>query len=416
MFKRVLHFVVFALIVFSLVFGGTGTLRLGPFSLRHICAFVLFLYVCIWIGRKKIVFSPVLKFYLIYLSVYTVANILNGEFFSHHFAQSIYTYHLPCVLIVLTFPLMIKNGMDLSVMTKAIICLYIFNAVITIMQYKGISVAWEIGRSIADITEERVEALDYINSDSSSLFGYALASGMIGFSVTNGYIIASYFPLLSKGLYSNNVYKWFFGLMLITVAIIAAYTVQQRTAFFLILLYVAFLALTRSSTLLFVVAILLPVVYLFVGDVSFNLENLGRLHDIASGLGTRRVLLSNFESFLNSEYVLFGGYDGYTQHFGLAQHNALLSAWVLGGFFNFVCFGFFYAYLLFIIISTVRKALKESTSHVFTIVYGASSFIYLLYSLTHSDGVQNGSPMFWIVFMLFLVSTKIENSNTSVHV
>lgn len=406
--KKYTLVILYITIIFSLVFGGTGTLRIGPFSLRHICTLCLILYQFNWIGKRRVVFFPVLKFYLVYLMVYIAANLLNGEATSSHFAQSIYTYHLPSLVILLTFPILIKDEQRLSLITKAIVGIYLFNAIITFFQYLGSPLAWDIGRTIADISEDKEASLDYVNNSSDILLGYALASGIIGFAVTNGYIMATFFPLLLRHFYEKISSAWIWDGLFASVALLAAFAIQQRIAFFLVALYIAFIAFVRANKVTKVL-VLLVLLFLIGGNINYNVASLGRLHDLGDGLETREVLLANFVSFLNSPFMLFGGYDTYSKNFGMGQHNAFLSAWTIGGVFTFLCFTLFFFYLSKLIFVGVRSAVKQLTSHIYTIVYGSSSGIFLIYSLFHSAGVQNGSPMFWISFTLFLISNRIEN-------
>lgn len=409
--KRIFRFVLFGLIVFSMIFGGTGTLRVGPFSLRHICTFLLIAYVLNKLREVRL--SGVLKFYVVYLLFYIIANIVNGEIYTHHFIQSFYTYHLPSLSILIAFPLLVKTEEDVSLMSKAIIVLYSFNAIITILQYMGVPVAWEIGRSIGDLSDSKSDALDFVNQNSETLFGYAMASGIIGFAVTNGYITASYFPLLSRVFYGRYNMSWIYSSLLVSVALVAVFAIQQRAAFFLILIYILFLVFVRFNAFLKISVLLVLLVFVGFTNYSFDYD-LGRLQDISDALDSRQNLMNNFEAFLDSPYMTFGGYETYTQNFGMAQHNTFLSAWVLGGLFGFMCFVLFYLYLIVSIIVVLKRVLPNSKIYTYTLVYGTSSVIYLSYSLTHSDGVQNGSPMFWILFTLFLISYRIELKNNYV--
>lgn len=410
--KKVIAFILYATIFFSIVFGGTGTLRIGPFSLRHLCTVILILY-SIWqyISEPRIssaILTP-LKYYLIYLAIYTLANVFNGEIISFHFIQSFVTYHIPCLAILLSFPLIIRDEQSLALMTYAIISIYLFNAIITILQYVGNPVAWEIGRMIAEVKEDDIEALETISSNQEDLFGFSLASGIIGFVVTNGYIIASFFPLLTRHLYRKINFSWLLDLLFIAIGVFAAFAIQQRSAFFLIAVYLVLMVAWKSNILIKALLFCSLIFMLSNSDLLFSAESLGRIQQVNEGINNRGVLLSNFNNFLNTPYAIFGGYDTYTEHFGMSPHNTILSAWTIGGVFNAVYFTIFFIYLIIKIIREHIISLGFPSGESYILVYSSASGIFLLYSFFHSAGVQNGSPMFWIVFTLLLISTQIQD-------
>ena len=232
--KKAIIFILYAAIFFAIVFGGTGTLRIGPLSLRHICTLALFLYLCFGVKRTSDYYiRKVFRYYMAYLTIYTLANIVNGEILSHNFIQSLITYHLPCLVILLSFPRMIRDKKQLSLVTYAIITVYLVDAVLTVFQYNGDPVAWETGRMIAEIKDDHQEAIDAIAEKSDDLFGYSIASGIIGFVVTNGYIIATFFPLLLIHFFTKRPLLWIVDILLAALAVYAAFATQQRTAFFL---------------------------------------------------------------------------------------------------------------------------------------------------------------------------------------
>lgn len=410
--KKAITFILYVTIFFAIVFGGTGTLRIGPLSLRHICTLTLFLYICF--GGKRISdysIRKVFRYYMVYLTIYTLANTFNGEILSHHFIQSLFTYHLPCLGILLSFPRMIRDKKQLSLVTYAIIAVYLVNAVLTVFQYNGDPVAWETGRMIAEIKDDHQEAIDAIAEKSDNLFGYSIASGIIGFVVTNGYIIATFSPLLLIHFFTKRRLLWIVDILLAALAVYASFATQQRTAFFLVLLYMAFLLALRSNLFIKTVVLCSFLYLLANGSQFFDTESLGRIQEVETGLGNREDQVDGFVNFLCSPYMIFGGSNAYEVNFGMAQHNSLLSAWVLGGIFTFICFAVFYFYLVKKVIMEFFVSLKKTSYHSYTIAYSAASGIFLFYSLFHSAGVQNGSPMFWIAFTLLLISVNIEKKS-----
>lgn len=399
------RFLLFFLIVFSLLFG--GTLRIGVLSFRHICMLILVAYsIKNW---SKVNFGLSGKLYLVYLGFYLFASFFNGELYSFTFLQSFFTYHLPCLSMIMALPLLIKNESDVRSMSFVITVLFLFNAIVTVFQYYGSPIAWAIGNSISEMSEEHYEVAEKLINSGRGLLYSAVITGITGFVVSNGYFCATFFPVVTKRLYGKFNVDWVWPVILLAFSIFTIVLIQQRTSFYLTIVYLAFFLVLRSKMSMWLFVIFLIVSYGIYGGLEFG-QDVGRL-SLSENIENRMSLFDHFYAFLDSEYMFWGGLETYMKNFGMVQHNTLLASWVYGGFLSFLIYCVLYFQLFFSLAKKVFKNVKLSYLHVNSIAFGCAGIIYLLFSLSHSDGVHNGSTMFWFVYLMFVASCRIEEQN-----
>ena len=346
---------------------------------------------------------------MFYLGFYLLANVFNGEFYSFGFAQSFFTYHLPCLSMIMALPLLIKTEKDIRTITIVITILYLFNAIVTVFQYSGSPIAWAIGNSISEMSEEHYEVAEKLINSGKGLLYNAVITGITGFVVSNGYFCATYLPVVTKELYGKFNKEWILPVAIFVFSFITIFYIQQRTSFYLAIVYLVFFLIARSKMSMTFFLIFLFVSYGIYGGIGDS-QDIGRL-SLSDNLENRVLLFDHFFAFLDSEYMFWGGLEAYMRNFGMVQHNTLLASWVYGGFLSFIVYFILYFQLFFNLAKKVLKNIKYSHLHVNSIAFGCAGIIYLLFSLSHSDGVHNGSVMFWLVYLLFMASCKIEEHN-----
>ena len=123
---------------------------------------------------------------------------------------------------------------------------------------------------------------------------------------------------------------------------------------------------------------------------------------------SRIMLFKDFFDFITKGSWLFGGAKEYYEKYGSFQHNTFLSAWVGGGIFSFVTFVILYFKLILGNLNTILLLKDQRFFYPFTLCFAVAAIIFLLYSNTHSAGVQSGSPMFWVVYTMMYISYTLE--------
>lgn len=405
LFKKVILIIAFFLLNFSILCGGNFQL-LGPFSLRHIAMLVLF--VVAFLNRTRISSKHfMLPMYLIYLGVYTICNIINSEVSTHSFLQSLYTYHAPCIALIVGLPAILKNKEQVHFFELSLACLYMFDVVLTLLQYMNNGLAWVIATRISSSAEDGMASAEMYAEASGSLFGYSLVAGAFGFVVTNGYFLATYLPVLTNRINTNKFRDVLISIILLGIGSVAIFVTQQRMAFISLLLYLCYFVYYGMSKgyriPIVIIAIIFSLLYLDPATI-----HMGRLTTDTNN-DTRMRLFDDFFKFLDSDQWAFGGAVHYLNTYHKAQHNTFLSAWVLGGIFTFVTYLILYYKLLKSCISTLKPLRLFRQYYPLTLSCAIASAIFLIYSITHSAGVQSGSPLFWVVYVLMKISYCFES-------
>lgn len=378
-------------VIFSLLF--LRAFKIGPFSISSYISVILMIfsfYKYMRIKREKGFYI-----YICYLAVLVFSSLFNGDFLYDKFWQNILVYHLPGIAFFLFSSIYINNQSKIKKCVNILIVCYLFNAIVSFGQFFKVDLAWHIGQTINSNllthTNERQDLYD-------SYVGHSLIGGITGFSVTNGYYIATFSSVFLAFVVSELGINKKLGLGVSSFMIISLfYVIQQRMAFILCTVVIIYYLFTYNRRII-LPSLLCTFFLLVFYDLSFvSSENLGRLN-MSSDNNDRYVLLDMFFGFLDSSESFWGGINHHKQSF---QHNTFLSAWYDGGFFSFVIYVILYGYVT---LSALKKINKEN---IMLSAFAISTLMFNLYSQTHSNGVQNGAIYFWIPYSLMIVSHSV---------
>ncbi len=385
------YIVLFALIT-SMLFLGSYRLA-GPITVRNVCSGFLLIY--IFLNIPKISSDSVINSYLVFLLVYTFCTLISGDLFETRHLYSLASRHLPCLLICLSFPILIKNNKDYSAFLMVIQLIFNINSVITILQFIGVPFAWTISTTINEGANEMLDKLTEYERSYDTNIGIAAMTGLFGSPVANGYFTASFLPIAAYPIFQKKRKGKIISAIIIVLAFIASICIQQRMCFIAIALLILY-AIFRYLKLVYIIGAL---VILLIGVTFFNFGTeaieLGRLTDMTDNSRSR--IFQAFLEFVNSPDVFFGNYHDYTRH-AVDQHNCFTDVIVRGGIITFVPF----IILLVRVVKTLVQSYKKNIG-LTPIVLGCT--IYLFYSLTHSDGIHSGDTMFWIMYAI-IISNK----------
>lgn len=389
--------------IFSLLV--LGSYRVGPLTIRNYITILLGIYVIF--NAKKIYFDRNLNIYVVFIITIIIISFINGDGFTSSFWQvSIIGRHIPC-LIAISSLIIYSHNNNLAYIYKSLFVIFILNGILTTLQFYNYPMAWTISQTLNPID---LEAFEMRLNDSLTMSGVALAGGLFGFAVSNGYFIASYAPIFSKNLWDRGLRNYISGIFVLVLSVFVAFETQQRMAILVLAVFFCFVFLKNNtgtlSKILTISVIGLFLYYLINSDV-----DLGRISTEHNN-EDRRALAQSFVHFLSSEYVLFGGYSNYSQ-FGEGQHNSILDSITRFGLIGSVVFISLFYRITRWCYTILRIALKSKNTN--QIVLSISCLLYLLYSMTHSIGVQSGDIMFWLMFTLLYVQTKNIKGATDKH-
>lgn len=389
-------------ILFSILF--LGSIGLAPgISIRNIVLVLLSIYVLFNIKDVTIGWSE--KLYFIYIAVLIFCNILNGQALEFHFIQNIVSYHFACVVLILFIPLSIKDKSDLSFITLLMIIFFLINFVLTCLQYYNHPIGWDIARFLYPTFDVKISNIEILND----LKGVSVAHGILGFSVTNGYFIASFLPVVSYLMLKGGIRRYI-GLFLLLVGLVGLFMVQQRSAFALGVIYsiMAIIFMFRKEFYLFpIFLVILMFIVLNLGSLEHGSFDMGRLViDDYTMFDDRLNVLNLFDIYMLEDNFLFGGER---REFWLLTlgHNTIFSALLRGGVITMVVYIIVFFVILFDCIYIILSSVKRG--NVLAFVYGVSCCIYVGVSFTHSTGIQSGAIMFWLSYVLMKKIYFIEN-------
>lgn len=287
----------------------------------------------------------------------------------------------------------------------AITISYLLNCILTIGQFFSFPPSWEIGQMANEgLTRELENNADIFEYD-EGLLGRTITAGFTGFVVTNGYFTTCYLSIAHQVSKVHSKYVLFPITTIVAMAV--TYMNQERAAMLLVLLYFLFYVfMYYKPSKLFLLFGGLLLLFFYCQDAIFNSMEMGRLMEFSDS--TRGKLWMDFKQFLSTDQLYFGGLYNYISVYEVNQHNCLLAAWTMGGIFTFLSFCLLYfSALQELTCLVINRNFAKTNLIAFSLA--TSCVLYLLYSLTHSSGLQNDGVMFWLPYTLLLVYKKLYN-------
>ena len=396
------------LIVFPLLF--LGAVHIGPLSVRMILAYGLLCYVLL---RGKTDYMPTrgIQLYFVYLEVYLLVNLLNLTAFSTEFIKDLIAVHFVCCIVIFAFPRLFKTEASIQGAYVVITFGVLLDAVITFLQYMNSPLGWTIGMAI---NPTQMDELSEIQStlENSDEFNRAILAGIMGRVVGNGYLITTMLPIMTYFIWDKFKLKTFWSFAMFAVSAICIYFIQQRMALVVSVAYfLSIILLKRLSTtkkILFATAIIVILAIYMDNILNYDYSQLGRLTNIEDEY--RNNTLTTLESFIsNPKRMMLGNNQIITDEdlyiFHVLGHNTFTDSLRLGGIFLLITYIVLFYNLCKALFEIVMFSRREEDFR--TMGFAIGCLCYLLYSQTHSTGVQSGSIMFWTLYMLTVQSHRV---------
>lgn len=408
-FEYIIIFIVYASVFFLGAF-----YIIGPLSARNfivVAMFVLSLFYKPVYGQPKGV-----CWYYVWLSFYVIVNILSGSLFQENVLKELVTFHLVCVMILFSIPRLVRSQDSIKRIVIVLVALYIINAIITILQFHDNMIAWAIGQAVTPLSDVAEES--YARFEIEGFLGVAVVTGLTGFVVMNGYFSAVFFPLVTSGMFKHSFLKKTIAIALSVLAIYSVFCIQQRMAFYLVCAYCGIMIWCfggrKWRLITFIVAVSALVMILITDEMLLN-DTFGRLLG-DSGDKVRGETGDYVSLFLSSpNNLLFGRNTVATyedeQIFLTMGHNSILDSLRRGGIVSLLL----YLYLLLVLVKDCYKNIRKANNSkdYVSVVFGASSIIYLLYSMGHSNGIPSGAVYLWISYSMMKASISLHQPSRS---
>lgn len=367
---------------------------LGGLSARTLSISGLILMAIPFVASTK--FDAIIKLYIAYLLVLVVMSNVNGYVNDENFMRQLLAGHLPGLLFYIATPCYMNTPNKQKSFIVLFTAIWLFDIAISIGQYIGIDAAWSVGSFLNTKGAENLERFESsIGAVGGSLLGQSIIFGLFGSVVVNGYYITMFAPLAIRRFFQTSVIQdkklLFVSFAYAILAITASFMLQQRMSFILLVPFVVY-ALYKHSNIGFKM-FLVFVLMLFVLMFSSLDWDFGRLLDFSDE--SREDMYSrSVDVILNTKIWLVGGLNEYLQYFEHVPHNTFLGAWVYTGIIGLIVFSILLYKVTIVSLRTIKNGNYEQKSLAFCLL------MFLLYSMTHSTGLHNGSAFFWLTYAL----------------
>lgn len=414
--KKWLEFNIVFVFVFSLLFLGSIQI-IGPLTVRN--AVLLFVFVLALLSRRsentRMISSKGVRGYYLWLIWYIAANILSGFLFKGTVFKEFITYHVVALILLYSIPRLLTTQTRIVYLFVAVFICYICNGLLSMWQFTNSPIAWAIGQMINPLSDSALEQLTYYGTQGDTLLSHAIVSGLTGFSVTNGYFIACFLPIVTYRVWGgrNSLVTWLGIIVMVAFSLYLVYCIQQRMALLVVCTYVLSILLfasQRRNKGIILCAIVFLVIFIAI-NLQIDLEKYGRLFSFEDEHRTHtgeylRLFLSDVnmllfgnntsEGEINAEMVLTLG------------HNSFLNALRVAGVISF----FIYIKLFFNLLSECYHSFINSINkNAMQTALSISCILYLLYSMTHSDGIPTGGIYFWLFYTSMHQSSLLFRPN-----
>lgn len=398
------------LIVFPLLF--LGAVHIGPLSVRMILAYGLLCYV-LWRGKTDYMPTRGIQLYFVYLAVYILVNLLNLTAFSTEFIKDLIAVHFVCCIVIFAFPRLFKTEASIQGAYVVITIGVLLDAVTTYLQYKNSPLGWTISMTINP--NQAVELYKVQSTlEKSDEFNRAILAGIMGRVVGNGYLIATMLPVMTYFIWDKFKLKTLWSFAMFAVSAICIYFIQQRMALAVSVAYLFSIILLKrlsATTKILFTAATIAVLAIFMDNIlNYDYSQLGRLTKTEDEL--RYSTLTTLESFIsNPKRMMLGNNQIITDEdfyiFHVLGHNTFTDSLRLGG----ICLLITYIVLFYNLCKTLFEIVLFSRREedFRTMGFAIGCLCYMLYSQTHSTGVQSGSIMFWTLYMLTIQSHIVKH-------
>lgn len=411
--KRFKWLVIALVVIFPLL--SLGGVHFGPISIRLIVAYGLFVYLLIF-KRQTIAPTKEAKWYYIFLAVFVFVNLISFRAFSGAFLRKMIAMYLVCCIAIYAFPRVFKTEVSIRSASIVLSITFLFNAVTTYLQYQNSPIGWVLGMTINPVQEEELEVVRE-QMDEFSEFNISFIPGIMGGAVNNGYFIATMLPIVTFYIWDKFRFRirtlWTLGML--AIGAICVYIVQERMALAVFAVYLLSIFLFKKKNAVRILVTMAIVVFaiVFFGDniQRFDFSQMGRLANDIEDTNYRGMTFPLFADFISDpKQLLIGNSKVRTMEdlvlFRSVGHNTFLDCIRRGGIILFIPFVILFYHICKSLIKFFRFARRNNDYRTMGLAMGC--FCYLLYSQTHSHGIQSGAIFFWVFYMLTQQSYRIK--------
>ena len=167
---------------------------------------------------------------------------------------------------------------------------------------------------------------------------------------------------------------------------------------------------TTTVTRILFPAVVIIIIALYINDIqNYDYSKWGRLVNTEDEL--RSSTLTVLDSFVsNPQRLLIGHNQNITEEdyiiYHTLGHNSFTDTLRLGGVFLFLTYLVLFYYLCKTLVEIILFSRQNEDFRTMGMALGC--LCYMLYSQTHSTGVQSGSIIYWTLYILTIQSHRVK--------
>lgn len=372
-----------------------GSVYLGPISLRQMFALIM-LILCLK-ETKNFWMDKSFKFFLLFSFFCGLTSLLYG--YESDFLKMFIAYYIVAWIALWSTFITCKNGNTMDCI-HTLVCIGFFDAVITIMQSFGNPIALGVGMMFAPEEVEKMSASifqgDLINSAIMGIFG----------AVYNGY-----FLMLSSILSLIYImkYKHVVRFVPFFICFLASFLCQQRSPFFINVLFLVFFLfkyirhLSFSHKMILLVLSVLVFIYLFPMFVDYSNQNDMRYSSVGIDGTGREDIYKHAIKYIESNLFLANIFD-FRNRFGYSPHMLFYNMIIYGGLGGFVCV--VVALSIHIKASIIAIFKPLCVENLISFFSAGALLAFTANSFTHNASIVSGDMVIWTLWAVLFASLK----------
>ena len=385
-----------------------GSVTIGPFSPRVYMTVLMLAYLLL--SKKQAYEKPLsiqrnyIRLFLICLFALGISLTINGGLQQYGFFVKCLSHYLVCVVAYFAVDRCVKNESHIDSFVAIISIIVVFDVIVTLLQYQNNPVGWGIGIVFSE--ESQIEEFTTYLADHQSFEGVSKIPGIFGHPVNNGFFLAVATPMLLTGIGKNkSKIKSLFYVLSIVMTLVALTLLQQRAAFFLILLVLAYhiiRAFVKNPSRLFLPVTVILILALIVLPAYLGDFDWGRLSSTDNSSRTD-VWKIAYTFIINNP--LFGDLLGYNKVALYSAHNVFIDSLINSGIIGFIPLLILY---LRTVIDSLRIMLR--THYNYCRVFSYSVMICMAMGMFHNTSYMTGDVIIFFSLALMFKTQALSRS------
>lgn len=395
-----------------------GSVKVGYFSFSNYATAVMSFFLMLNYGKVKDCFVDVLKIYLLFAFVFFITLNINGDIIDFDLSTYYIARILPSIVTFLGVFFYVKTDNDLGVISAFLLVLALINSLISILQYNVNPLAVAVSEFFSVINE--VEYTDFLTAK-DSILGAIPITGIWGNVVNNGLMILA-FSFLPFAFKRKSIIYVILSIGTLVTSFYAMFLVQQRTAFFLMIIGSLFVLIRNLNLKYFLslVLLMMAIVLVFNNQIDSLIPNMdmGRFADVQDK--DRQVLYELSLDWVGRNF-LFGGPVAYSSYMrsliGIEDpHNFFISALVYGGIFGGgVMIFMFFKVFSFSFVQVVKGLISPVPDSDRLFIFSLIMIVALINGMTHNTSFVYGNVSLWVIYALLIKSYTFQNAKKEVN-